>query len=193
MMKAIKYSIFFFVFLVVVSCEDDNYVPKPVGFARIDFKDHKYKDYNDDCPFEFQYGSMAQVVQVNGKRNATCWFNLEYPQLKAKVHFSYLKIEGENIDGFTKDARKLALEHLAKADDFEENIVQDTAENVYGIIYDFKGSTASNMQFYLTDSVNHFVRGALYFEVTPKADSIAPTEAYIEEELQHLINTFTWK
>jgi gliding motility-associated lipoprotein GldD len=63
---------------------------------------------------------------------------------------------------------------------------------VYGVIYDFQGSTASNMQFYLTDSTSHFVRGALYFEVTPKADSIAPAEKYIEEEIQHLIRTFTW-
>lgn len=188
-----KWLIVIAVCLGLVSCENDNYVPKPIGFSRIDFPDHEYVLYDEECPFSFEYGVMSKVIRVKGKNGATCWFNLEYPNQKAKVHFSYLTIDGVSIENLTKDARKLAMEHLSKADDYEENVIVDTAQNVYGIIYDFKGSTASNMQFYLTDSINHFVRGALYFEVTPKADSLAPTEKYIEEDLAHLIQTFNWK
>lgn len=179
--------------LVFAGCTDDNYVPKPLGYARIDFEEHVYQKYDSDCPFTFEYGSLSRIVPVKGKNNATCWFNIEYPQQNAKIHFSYLPIDSKVLGGLTKDARKMAIEHLSKADDFEENVVWDTAANVHGVIYDFKGSTASNMQFYLTDSLNHFVRAALYFEVAPKADSLAPAEKYIEEEINHLIRTFTWK
>ena len=189
----IKNTIWLFLFVSLVGCEEDVYIPKPTGFARIDFPSHKYKKLEVDCPFEFEYGAIANYEEVNGQENTNCWFNLEYPSQNAKVHFSYLTFEENELDNFVADARKLALEHLSKADDFEESVVMDTAANVYGVIYDFKGSTASNLQFYLTDSVSHFVRGALYFEVVPKADSIAPSEMYIEEEIEHLIETFTWK
>ncbi|MGB0390659.1 MAG: gliding motility lipoprotein GldD [Salibacteraceae bacterium] len=192
-MKLINWGVMIAIGFALFACQEQNYVPKPVGYARIDFEPHQFIKYNQDCPFTFEYGALSRVKPVLGKNNSKCWFNLEYPKQKAKVHFSYLPIGDLKIESLTKDARKLALEHLSKADDFEENVVIDTAQNVYGIIYDFKGSTASNMQFYLTDSVNHFVRGALYFEVTPKADSLAPAEKFIEEELKHLINSFTWK
>ena len=175
------------------ACEEDSYFPKPVGYSRMDFPEHNYNRYSDDCPFEFEFGKSSNYVPVEGKNGATCWFNIEYPKQKAKVHFSYIDISNKSVDVFIKDARKLAMEHLTKADDFEENLVIDDSAKMYGVIYDFKGSTASNMQFFLTDSVNHFIRGALYFEVTPKADSLAPAEKFIEEELAHLIHTFTWK
>lgn len=185
--------LYFFLIMVLISCEDQNYIPKPVGFVRMDFPAHSYAKYSKDCPFEFEFGKSSNYVAIEGRENASCWFNLEYPQLKAKVHFSYLVIDKEEVANYIKDARKMALEHLSRADDFEENVVVDRDAKVYGVIYDFKGSTASNMQFYLTDSVHHFIRGALYFEVTPKADSLAPAEKYVEEELNHLIRTFTWK
>ncbi len=188
-----KFLILILLMIGCSSCEEENYIPKPKGYSRIDFPVHEYLRFSEDCPFEFEYGKASHYVYVQGKNNTTCWFNLEYPQLKATVLFSYLDIKKGNISNYIKETRKLALKHLSKADDFEENIVVDKEAKVYGVIYDFKGSTASNMQFYLTDSVNHFVRGALYFEVTPKADSLGPSEQYVEEELKHLIETFTWK
>ena len=179
--------------LSLFACEEEAYFPKPIGYSRLDFPAHSYLKYSEDCPFEFEYGKSSNFVAVEGKNGATCWFNIEYPNQKAKVHFSYLDITNKPVEGFIEDTRKLAMEHLTKADDFEENVVIDDSARIYGVIYDFKGSTASNMQFFLTDSTHHFVRGALYFEVTPKADSLAPAEKFIEEELTHLINTFTWK
>jgi gliding motility-associated lipoprotein GldD len=189
----IKNAIGLFLFFFLVGCDEDIFIPKPTGYARIDFPEHQYVKLEVDCPFEFEHGVMANYQSVNSTKNSNCWFNLDYPGQNAKVHFSYLPIEDTEFNKFIEDARKLALEHLSKADDFEESVVRDTAARVYGVIYDFKGSTASNLQFYLTDSIHHFVRGALYFNVVPKADSIAPSEQYIEQEIQHLIETFTWK
>jgi len=113
--------------------------------------------------------------------------------MHSKIHFSYYDIFGTDVEPLIEDSRKLAMKHLVKADDFEESIVSDTAQKVYGTIYDFQGSAASNYQFFLTDSVGHFIRGALYFEVQPNADSLEPAEKYIEEELLHLVNTFEWR
>jgi gliding motility-associated lipoprotein GldD len=63
---------------------------------------------------------------------------------------------------------------------------------VYGILYDIKGDAASNTQFFLTDSTHNFIRGALYFEVHPNKDSLAPVLEFINKDLVHLIETFEW-
>jgi len=190
----VRFLVFIVAFIGLASCEGDVFIPKPVGYARIDFPDHAYRKLNTDlCPYSFEYGKIANLVPVRPGDGNRCWFNLEYPNQKAKVHFTYYDIEATDVEILIEDTRILAMKHLVKADDFEESVVMDTSANVYGIIYDFQGSTASNMQFYLTDSVSHFIRGALYFEVVPQADSLAPSEKYLEEEVMHLIQTFTWK
>lgn len=174
-------------------CEED-YIPKPKGYARIDFEPHAYQEFTlESCPFTFEYSQTADVERVDAGGQYDCWFNIVYPRQNSKVHFSYYPISAESIEKHISESRKLAIKHLAMADDFEESTVVDSALGVYGVIYDFQGSTASNLQFYLTDSVSHFIRGALYFEVAPNADSLAPAEKYIEEEMLHLINSFQWK
>ena len=45
----------------------------------------------------------------------------------------------------------------------------------------------------MTDSTEHFLRGALYFNVEPNNDSLAPVLTFIEEDVRHLVNTFRWK
>ena len=188
----IKTLLYLLVFASFVSCDEDVYIPKPIGYSRIDFPEHEYQVFNENCPFTFEYGVISDYRSVKDGAVSDCWYNIVYSAQKAKIHFSYLPVEN-NLETFIGDARTLAIKHLSKADDFEENVIIDEEAKVYGVVYDFKGSTASNLQFYLTDSLNHFVRGALYFEVVPKADSLAPSEKYIEEEVMHLIKTFTWK
>ncbi len=187
--------VFAMLFIVGLSaCDSHDYIPKPRGYARVDFPEHSYARIgNENCAFSFEKSVLSIYDNVQAPEGESCWFNIVYPGQKAKIHFSYLKITPGNLPVYVEDARKLALKHLVKADDFEENVVIDDAARVYGVIYDFKGSTASNLQFYLTDSLNHFIRGSLYFEVTPNADSLSPSEKYIEEEVMHLINTFTWQ
>jgi len=190
----VRISVLILLFAVLQSCEEDTYIPKPPGYYRLDYPEHLYSKFDAaDCPFVFEYGVLAKVIPVPAQNGQTCWFNLEYPELKAKVHFSYYQIGATKADELIEDSRKLAIEHLVKADDYEESAVYDTVQNVYGTIYDFHGSMASNYQFYLTDSTNHFIRGALYFRAEPNADSLAPAENYVEEELMHLISTFEWK
>ena len=116
-----------------------------------------------------------------------------YPEHKSKVHFSFYNANEEKIDELISDSRKLAMKHLAKADNYEESQIVDSTNSVFGTIYDFEGSAASNYQFFLTDKSSKFLRGALYFEVAPNSDSLAPVELYIQKDLDHLIQTFSWK
>jgi len=60
------------------------------------------------------------------------------------------------------------------------------------MIYEVGGDAASSVQFFLTDTSTHFLRGALYFSNTPNADSIAPVVKFVKEDMRHLIDTFQW-
>ncbi|NOZ45910.1 MAG: gliding motility lipoprotein GldD, partial [Chlorobi bacterium] len=66
-------------------------------------------------------------------------------------------------------------------------------DNVYGILYDIKGNAASSINFFVTDSTQHFLRGALYFNSKPNKDSLAPVVDFIRKDIVHLMETFKWK
>lgn len=64
---------------------------------------------------------------------------------------------------------------------------------MYGLIYDIKGNAASEFQFHLTDSLNHFLVGSLYFNTPPNQDSIQPVLDFVKQDIEHLFSTFEWK
>jgi gliding motility-associated lipoprotein GldD len=65
-------------------------------------------------------------------------------------------------------------------------------DNVGGILYEIGGDAASPIQFFVTDSTNHFLRGALYFNSAPNADSLAPAIKYAKEDIMKMITTLKW-
>lgn len=178
--------------LGLISCEEEAYTPKPRSFFRIDLPHHEYQQSELSCPFTFEY-STSSIVNTKETEGQPCWFNLLYPKLNATVHFTYFDVDQDSIFKYAEDARSFAMKHTVKADDIEESIIYDTSANIYGTIYDFEGSVASNYQFFITDSTQHFLRGAMYFNALPNPDSLAPAEAYIKQDLLHLIESFSWK
>jgi gliding motility-associated lipoprotein GldD len=86
-----------------------------------------------------------------------------------------------------------ANKHQVKATGLEETVVLRDSAKVYGLLFDIAGNTASSLQFYLTDSTHHFLRGALYFNAKPNIDSLKIVVDFIREDVLHLINTTRWK
>ena len=56
-----------------------------------------------------------------------------------------------------------------------------------------EGDAASNVQFFLTDSSQHFLRGALYFFNPPNPDSIAPVLQFVRGDIDHIAQTLVWR
>jgi gliding motility-associated lipoprotein GldD len=169
-----------------------TYTPKPRGYMRIEFPQKEYVRFDSICPFNFEHPVYGKVVPDMDYNSEPCWLNIEFPAFDGKLHISYKKIEG-NLYEYVEDSRTLAYKHTIKADAINETSYSDMSEHVYGILYDIKGDAASGLQFYLTDSSRHFLRGALYFNVQPDKDSLAPVIAYFREDIIHLIETFEWK
>lgn len=185
--------LFFFLLLIpfVFSCSQD-YVPKPMGYFRIDLPEKKYQTFQDECPFTFEYPVYAQVKKSDLPNAEPYWYNVEFPQFNAKVHLSYKAIKANQNDIF-EECRTLAYKHAIKADAIDELPYDDSANKVYGMLYEIKGNAASSIQFYASDSTRHFIRGALYFAVRPNKDSLAPVIDFIEEDIVKLIETLRWK
>ena len=83
---------------------------------------------------------------------------------------------------------------MSKASGIKQIAIRDPKRNMYGLVYEINGmGAASPYQFYLTDSIHHFMRGSLYFDVVPNNDSLAPVISYVKTDIQHLFETINWK
>lgn len=187
------FLIFLFGILLFTSSCTENYTPKPRAYFRITLPENSYQQFDNDCPFKFEYSKYSIIDYSRVNKSNPCWFNIYYPKFNAKVHFSYVPDVADSINKYMEQSRGLAMKHIARANDIQENIIMDDSSKVYGTTYNFEGSTATCFQFFLTDSVNHFFRGALYFESVPNPDSTLPVETFIKKDLDHLIQTFEWK
>lgn len=180
----------YFSVLFLVAC-GQNYSPKPYGYFRVYLPAHEYRTLNNEMPFQFEYSNVANIV-VRKQPHEKYWFDLTYPKFNATLHVSYKSIHG-NFRELTEDARRFVYKHSIKADNISEIAFNNAEKNVHGILYDLTGNTASNMQFTLTDSTRHFLRGALYFDNVPNKDSIAPIAHYIRYDMVRLMESFAWK
>lgn len=197
-----KSGISFFVatiLFLLISCKT-NYTPKSTGYFRIDFPaERKYEEYQcSECPFSFEYPVIGAIqkdsTDMQEVQQHPCWFNIIFPEYKAKIYLSYSAISSSNpLDKLIADSYKLTFKHTLKADYIDETPVRGKHPHVSGILYDVGGNAASGVQFYVTDSTKHFLRGSLYFYAPPNADSLAPCIQYFRTDVLHIIETLNWK
>ena len=176
---------------ILLSGCKQNYTPKPRGYFRIDMPKKEYKSLPDSFPYKFQYPVYTVINNDISRLSERYWINIEYPEINGKIHISYKKVNN-NINQLIEDTRELAYKHTIKADAINETMFQKPDKNVYGILYEIEGNAASSAQFFLTDSVENYLRGALYINVKPNKDSLAPVINYIKSDIKVLIESFEW-
>ena len=177
--------------IFLFSCKE-NYYPKPHGYLRADFPKKEYRLFDSDYPYTFEIPSYSEVVKDSSKDAQKYWADWIFPKFNATVFLSYKSIRN-NLDSYEEDTRELAYKHSIKADAIESKIWENKKTKVYGILYDIKGDVASQIQFYLTDSTQHFIRGAFYFNNVPNKDSLAPALKFLRKDIDRMIQTFKWK
>jgi len=172
---------------------DSAPIPKPQGYFRIDLPEAEYLTYDAECPLSFELSKAAKAELFRDRVSAdSCWFNIYYPRLNARIHCSYIQVNGR-LDALIDDAYGFAAKHEMKASALRRTMVNDSLRDVHGIIYDIEGDAASNVQFFLTDSTKHFLRGALYFFNAPNPDSIAPVLSFVRGDIDRIAQTLTWR
>ena len=177
--------------LIFAGCDHPT-VPKPKGYFRIDLPQQSYVHFDSPCSYSIEYPEYAVINLHPMAATDTCWMDIEFPSLKAKIHLTYFDIN-DNLASLTELSREMAYKHTHKAEAIDEKLWTDESAGVYGMLYDLKGNTASAVQFFVTDSIRHYLRGSLYFTAQPNEDSLMPVISFIREDIIHLIETLNWR
>lgn len=175
------------------SCREDP-VPKPKGYLRLEFPQAEYEEIALNLPFTFEKNTLAariKNIKVDAKKE-TYGIDINYPSLKGTIYLTYIKVDDDNLIPLIRDSQNLTQEHTLKADAIKGNLYTNNDHKVYGMFYEIGGNAASQSQFYVTDSVNHFLNGALYFYAKPNFDSILPAADYLKKDIKHIMETLRW-
>ena len=211
----IKVSALALVVIFFMGC-NSVYTSKKHGYFDIELPAHSYKTYDQPgFPYSFEYPVYAVPVKdttyFDSKPENDYWINIDFPQFDARIFLSYKAIGGKSVyklkgsdgvyrdsiginqfDKMVNDAFNLTNKNEAVATSIKDSVFK-TANNVTGVFFKVGGNAATATQFFVSDTVHHFLRGALYFSATPNSDSIKPVQKFLEEDIRHLISTFKWK
>jgi gliding motility-associated lipoprotein GldD len=179
--------------MVIASCNNRDYLPKPLGYNRLILPDPAYQSLPDTLPYRFEYSKHARLLPDTSRIREKYWIEIYYPELKANIHVTYKRIESEKIlREFLDDAYTLTSKHQIRAYAINE-VITKTPSGKTAVIAELEGEVPSQFQFTVTDSTRNFMRGALYFNTRVANDSLAPAIAYMKKDIMHLINTLEWK
>lgn len=198
-MDSIKHILlFFFIPLFLFGCKE-KFTPKPRAYFRIDFPEKQYHPLKNDFPYQFEIPVYSKIEKDPYNSDKPFWINISVPANRAEIHISYYDLDNKTeltrgrLNEFLEETHELAYKHSIKADAIQEQVFMNPDKKVYGLIYRITGNAASPLQFFLTDSTTHFLRGALYISEVPNIDSLQPVIDFLEPDIVHLIETTTWK
>lgn len=185
--------------LLFCSCQQTELgTPKPRMYPKVDYPERTLVEFDETyCNLAFTYPDYFAVNQdkyfFDSKPIDPCWFDLESKQLNSQLHCSYIPIKNrKHFDQLVNDAFKMTSKHNQKANSRRENLIKNVDEKVYGLLFEHDGPVASPMQFFVTDSTEHFFRASLYFRSTVNPDSIAPVYSFVKTDILELIESFKW-
>lgn len=201
------------IFLFFIGC-NSPYTNKKTGYFKIDFPERAYQSFSElGYPYSFEYPVYAKIVKDSSyfETDSPYWINIEFPDFNGKIFVSYKKIGGYSVykikgpDGQYKDstsrndfmqlvndAYNLSYKNDIKAYAIDDSVMH-TPKGLTGIYFSLTGNVATAHQFFLSDTTKNFLRGALYFNVTPNEDSLAPVNNFLQQDLKHIINTMVWE
>lgn len=210
-MRSITGIFLFYFFLLIVSC-NSAFTPRPKGYYKIDFPERSYQTFDEPgFPYSFEYPGYATVSKnIEAEDNQPYWLNVEFKGFNGRIYLSYKSINGYSLykvkhggtykdslvkNSFEKlrdEAFNLTYKHTIKASGIVDSFF-NPRPGYAGMYFYVEGNAATSKQFFVTDSVHHFLRGALYFDATPNEDSIKVVSDFLESDVKHLISTLKWK
>jgi gliding motility-associated lipoprotein GldD len=184
-----RYLVLFSFFLF--SCGTD-YLPKPKGYNRIDLPKSTYLNLADSFPYQFQYSKHANVLKDTSWLAERYWINLFYPTMDANIQITYKPVTDSIIREYLSDSYRLTSQHNVKAYSIDESIIE-LPNGMFASYTELEGEVPTQVQFHVSDSVEHFLRGALYFKTSTKNDSLAPVIDFLKKDILQLLMTLEWK
>jgi len=217
--KTLSYRSAFYLLTMVLclwlfSC-NSTYTSKKKGYFKVDFPERKYVNFKQEgFPYTFEYPAYATVIKdstyFDSNPENPYWINIDFPQFGGRIFLSYKIIGGKAIyklkqqngtykdsaginkfDNMVNDAFNLTNKNQAITTAIKDSLMH-TPNGLTGVFFKVGGNAATARQFFLSDTIKNYIRGALYFDVTPNADSLRPVQDFLQVDIEHMINTFRW-
>ena len=166
--------------------------PRPYGYYRITLPDTSYLPFENQFPKYPYTFALSQNAVIQPRTDEPYWINIFYPALNATIHCSYKPVK-HNLRELTNDALEFVYRNASFANSIPERDYTHPEAEVYGVLFDLEGNTASSCQFFVTDSTHHFFRASVYCNCQPNADSLAPVYNYLRTDVIKMVETFQWK
>ena len=178
----------------------------------VDLPKKEYKKFTEkEFPYEFEIPTYATISkEYDSTSKDPFWINVNFERFNARIYLSYKSLNGNTIykvktttgyrdslvknsfEGLREEAYKLTYKHTVKASGIVDSpFVSNNGSS--GVYFYVAGDAATSRQFYITDTLKNFIRGALYFDSAPNADSLSMVSDFLDEDMRHLIKTFKWK
>ena len=210
-----KLIFFLFVAAVITAC-NSTYTSKKKGYFHISLPQHSYTSFDTaGFPYRFEYPVYANIIKdstyFDSSPENPYWINIDFPNLNARIFLSYKQVGGKAIykikqadgsyrdstginqfDRMVNDAFNLTNKNQAVTTSIKDSLFI-TKNGITGVFFKVGGNAATAKQFFLSDTTTHFLRGALYFDATPNADSLKPVQDFLQADIDHLLNSFRWK
>jgi gliding motility-associated lipoprotein GldD len=195
---------------------NSTYTSKKKGYYKVDFPKKEYIKFDKPgFPYSFEYPQYANIARDSSFLDASpgnpYWLNIDFPAFNGKIFISYKIIGGTSIykvkdsegkyrdslgkntfQNMVNDCYNLTYKNDIKANSIEDSVMH-TPNHITGIFFRLSGNVATAKQFFLSDTLHNFLRGALYFDATPNEDSLRPVNDFLQEDMKHIINTFQWR
>ena len=198
--------------LVLLFACNSDFTPKTIGYFKFDCPNHEYRQFSEPgFPYTFEYPTYASITkEYDSSGQHPYWINIDFPGYAGRVYISYKEVNStstykiktasgykdsvvqNSFDLLREEAYKMTYKHSIKASGIVDSFFVNP-QGSSGVYFYVAGEAATSKQFYLTDTSRHFLRGALYFDATPNADSISIVSEFLEKDIKHLIYTLKWQ
>lgn len=209
-------ALYLFALIVFLFACNSPYISKKRGFFKIDFPERGYQKFEQEgFPYSFEYPVYAKITKDSSYFDSNpenpYWINIDFPGFHSRIFLSYKLIGGKalykikmpdgkykdslginSFDKMVEDAFTLTNKNNVVSNSIKDSLIH-TPNGISGVFFKVGGNAATAKQFFLSDTTKNFMRGALYFDVTPNSDSLLPVHNFLQVDLDHMINSFKWK
>ena len=178
-------------FLFHFSCDETNYLPKEKGFLRLEFEKPTYDTFSIEASkLNFIFNNAYSSFEIVSDEKIV----LSYKDIKIDIVLS--NVELDNISSFEESIQNFYMflePHRKKSNQISIKEFTSANNKIFAKVFEMRGPVASPLQFYVTDSTNHFLFGSMNIMEKSDYDSIYPSIMYVKNDVFSIIESVNWE
>jgi hypothetical protein len=116
------------------------------------------------------------------------------------IHYKVITRD-DSLSNLTKLVVSNVESHKFKSESIDKKPILNAERKMFGMFYEFEGDMATSFQFYVTDSLQHFIWGQVLMDFQALEKEGIPTDSetksrirdYIRKDLEVFIDRLNWR